>query len=96
MGCGFYTHAVTLEIVLITIWLGDDALLTEISSPCILDTDNRQSQLPVISEQKKDSEWQSLMEQRNKLARERTALQNGIRLKNAEIDDVHAKLLSLG
>ena len=56
---------------------------------------NRQSRLPVALKQR-NNEWQSLVEQRNKLARERAALQNGIRLKNTEIDDIHAKLSSLG
>ena len=56
---------------------------------------NRQSQLPVALKQRSE-EWRSLVEQRNKLARERAALQNGIRLKNDEIDDIHAKLSSLG
>ena len=61
----------------------------------LLDMANRQAQLPVAVKQRSD-EWQSLVEQRNKLARERAALQNGIRLKNNEIDDIHAKLSSLG
>ena len=56
---------------------------------------DRQSQSPVALKQK-DDEWRSLVEQRNKLARERAAVQNGIRIKNAGIDDIHAKLLSLG
>ena len=61
----------------------------------LLDMANRQAQLPVAVKQRSD-EWQFLVEQRNKLARERAALQNGIRLKNNEIDDIHAKLSSLG
>ena len=49
-----------------------------------------------VAPRKRDDEWESLVEQRNKLAREHAALQNGIQLKNTEISDIHAKLLSLG
>lgn len=63
--------------------------------PILLDMTNRQSRLPVTLKQRSD-EWQSLVERRNKLTRERAALQNGIKLKNNEIDDIHAKLSSLG
>jgi len=49
-----------------------------------------------VTPRQRDDEWQSLVEQRNKLTRERAALHNGIQLKNTEISDIHAKLLSLG
>lgn len=52
--------------------------------------------MSMASKPKKDDKWKALMDQRNKLAREHAALQNGIRLKDAEIDGVHAKLSSLG
>ncbi|XP_065919716.1 HAUS augmin-like complex subunit 5 isoform X2 [Dysidea avara] len=42
-----------------------------------------------------DDERQLLLEQRNKLARELGSLQNGIRLRDAEIDHLHAKISSL-
>jgi len=43
-----------------------------------------------------DDERQLLLEQRNKLAREISSLQNGIRLRDVEIDNLHTKISSLG
>lgn len=43
-----------------------------------------------------DDERQLLLEQRNKLARELSSFQNGIRLRNVEIDNLHTKISSLG